>query len=383
MKSLSSTALGMPPSGIRRIMEQGFQLPDAIHLEAGEPDFDTPEHIVNAGIHAMQSGCTKYTPSAGFVSLREAIIEKARKENQIDALIENVIVTTGGVGGLTSAILTIVQANDEVLIPDPGWPNFFSAVALAGGIPITYSLDPGNGYLPSMDELRTRISRRTKLMIINSPSNPTGAVFPPEVMRELVEFAVEHDIYLMSDEVYERFIFEGEHLSPARICEDGRVISIFSLSKTYAMTGWRVGFVIADKKIINLMKKLQEPLTSCVSSISQMAAENALRGPQTCVSEMRESYRARRDLAVKKLESSGASFHVPNGAFYILADISESGLDSQTFAQELLTQMKVAVAPGTAFGNVSKNSVRISLATEKTQLLEGLDRMCNFIESKS
>ena len=203
------------------------------------------------------------------------------------------------------------------------------------------------------------------------------------MIRALAEFAVENDIYLLSDEVYEHFVFEGEQLSPSSISEDGRVISIFSFSKTYAMTGWRIGFAVADKQISNLMRVLQEPLSSCVSGISQKAAEAALSEPQTCVHEMRESYRDRRDMAVNILDSQGALNYVPAGAFYALVDISKSGMGSQIFAEELLEQMDVAVAPGSAFGEVGENYVRISLATEKSKLQEGLERILSFINSKS
>ena len=383
MKALSDTVVNMPRSGIRTIMELAFEKSNVIHLEAGEPDFSTPEHIAEAGIRAIQEGYTKYTPGAGFLSLREKIVDKLWRENAIRSAVENVIVTPGGVAAMTSAVLTLAHSNDEVLVPDPGWPNFYSAISLAGAVPVPYSLDPRNGFMPSLDELREKATERTKLMIINSPSNPTGAVYSPDMIRTLAEFAVEKDIYLLSDEVYEHFVFEGKQLSPGSICEDGRVISIFSFSKTYAMTGWRVGFAVADEKISSLMGVLQEPLNSCVSGISQKAAEAALSEPQTCVQEMRESYRDRRDMAVNILDFQGALGYIPAGAFYALVDISKSGMGSQIFAEELLEQMDVAVAPGSAFGEVGENYVRISLATEKSKLQEGLERILSFIDSKS
>ena len=383
MRTLSDTVVNMPRSGIRTIMELAFEQPNVIHLESGEPDFPTPKHIVDAGIRAIQEGYTKYTPGAGLLSLREKIVDKLWKENGVDSTVENITVTPGGVAALASAVLAIANHKDEVLVPDPGWPNFYSAISLAGAVPVPYSLDPENGFIPSLDKLREKVTEHTKLMIINSPSNPTGTVYSPDMIRALVEFAVETDIYLLSDEVYEHFVFEGKQLSPSSICDDGRVVSIFSFSKTYAMTGWRIGFAVSDKQVAGLMRVLQEPLTSCVAGMSQKAAEAALSAPQTCVREMRQSYRDRRDMAVKILESKGSLDYIPAGAFYSMIDISKSGMTSQLFAEELLNEMGVAVAPGSAFGKVAENYVRISLATKKTKLHEGLEKILSFIESKA
>ncbi len=379
MKPLADNPRTMPRSGIREIMKLAATVAHVIHLEVGEPDFDTPQHIVDAATKAATEGFTKYTPNAGILSLREALVEKLRTENGIDVSTQNVVVTLGGVGGMTSATMVTVEAGDEVLIPDPGWPNYESAVMLIGGVPRKYPLDPYRGFLPDLSALEELVTERTKMLLINSPSNPTGAVFPRRTIEALLDFAYRHDLYLLSDEVYEHIIFEGEHTSPAKLNHDGRVITCFSFSKTYAMTGWRVGYIAASKEIAEVITKLQEPLISCVCGIAQKAAEAALLGPQDCVAQMCQSYKKRRDTAVQILESSNLLTSIPQGAFYILLDISSTGLDSYAFAKALLSEQRVAVAPGGTFGEVGKNYARVSLATQEGQLREGLERICAFI----
>jgi aspartate aminotransferase/aminotransferase len=363
-------------------MELAAGIPGVIHLEVGEPNFETPEHIVEAGIQAAKDGFTKYTPNAGLDSLREAIVEKLQSDNGLDVSIENVIVTTGGVGGLTSSILATSQAGDEVMVPDPGWPNYVSAARFIGAEPVLYPLVPEEGFLPDFDAMEDLVSPKTKLLLFNSPSNPTGAVFPPEVVKKLFEFAKKHDLYVLSDEVYEHILFEGEHASPGKYDDEGRVIGSFSFSKSYAMTGWRVGYIAASKEVAEVVKKLQEPLTSCVAGINQKAAEAALRGPQDCVTEMRDSYKKRRDIAVEILQEYDLLAYTPNGAFYILVDISPSGKDSYTFAKSLIMDEHVAVAPGGTFGVVGENYVRVSLATEENQLREGLKKIASYVTGK-
>lgn len=381
MKALAENCTSMPRSGIREIMELAADYPDVIHLEVGEPNFDTPAHIVEAGAKAAKDGFTKYTPNAGITSLREAIALKLQTDNAINASIENVVVTTGGVGGLTSAIIACAQSGDEVLLPDPGWPNYVSAARFMGVEVIQYPLLPEEGFLPDFDALEDLVTARCKLILINSPSNPTGAVFPRSTIEKLVEFAQRHDLYMLSDEVYEHIVFEGEHVSPATLDPNGRVLGSYSFSKSYAMTGWRVGYVATSAEVALVIAKLQEPLTSCVSGISQKAAEAALNGSQACVTEMRESYKRRRDIAVDILRTNNLLTYVPQGAFYILVDISPAGMESYEFAKKLIKTKQVAVAPGGTFGQIGQRFVRVSMATAEDQLREGLERTCNFIAS--
>ena len=336
MKSLASAAVNMPRSGIRVLLDLALQIPDAIHLEIGQPNFPTPSHISAAAYQATQQGFTGYAPNGGLPSLREAIVQKMRRENHLRVGIDNVIVSTGGMGGLFSAMAALLDVGDEILIPDPGYPNFAMAAQLCHANAIRYPLDPEKDFSPQLDVLQTLVSNRTKAILVNSPSNPTGAVFSAEMIASLMSFANEHDLYLISDECYERIVFETQHVSPATYDTENRVISIYSFSKTYAMTGWRVGFVVAPMEIATIISKLQEPTVACTSSISQKAAEAALQGSQDCVAEMVAAYRHRRDLALGVLERHDIHSYTPGGAFYLMVDIEQKSNDSDQFARDLL-----------------------------------------------
>lgn len=381
MKPLPAALEAIKPSGIRVMADLAGKKPNAIHLEIGEPDFPTAGHIVEAAHRAAMQGFTKYTANAGFESLRSLIAEKVWRCNGIKASIDEITVTTGAVCGITSSLFAVAEAGDEVLLPNPGWPNYRFIVTTAGCIPITYPLRADGDFLPDLDELETLVTPRTKVLLLGFPANPTGAVLPRELLSGLMEFASQHDLYVISDEVYEAFVFEGEHGSPARLDADGRVASVMGFSKTYAMTGWRVGYVVAPRRISRLVTKLQEAFSSCACSVSQKAAEAALSGPQDCVAIMREAYRKRRDLAVGILRRYGVEHYVPHGAFYLWADISRAGRDSNTFTHELLEKCGVAVAPGCAFGDMGEGHIRVSLASSDQDLLRGLTSLCQYMES--
>lgn len=382
MKPLAKYPSAMRSSGIREIMDLAADIPGVVHLEVGEPSFSTPEHIVDAAVEAARQGCTKYTPNAGLVSLREAIVRKLQASNGINASLENITVTAGAVCGVATSIIALVEAGEEVLIPDPSWANFEMIVRTAGAVARGYPLRENHGFLPDLNQVERMITDQTKVIIINSPSNPAGAVFPRELVKGFVQLASEYDLYLLSDEIYEQFVFEGEHVSPATLDVDGRVVSVFGFSKTYAMTGWRVGYVVAPREISSVVTKLQQPFVSCACSISQKAAEAALDGPQGCVGIMREAYRKRRDIAVALLEAYDLCRYVPQGAFYLLVDISESGMDSNAFARALLRDQKVAVSPGEAFGQAGRKYVRVSLASDETSVVHGVERLCSYIRLK-
>jgi len=379
MKTLARSAVEMPSSGIREIVHVAMTMPEAIRLEVGEPNFSTPPHIIEAAYRAASEGFTKYLPSAGLSSLRELLAQRVERVNDYHVTMEQVNVAVGGVQGVISTFLALLNAGDEVLMPDPAWPNYEMGLLLREAVPVHYPLYVENAFIPRVEDLEPLVTERTKLLIINSPSNPTGAVFPEETIKALVEFAQKHDLYLLADEVYDEIIFEGEHISPA-LYDPERTISLYSFSKIYAMTGWRIGYVIANKEISKTISKIQEPQISCVSSVGQKAAEAALTGPQDCIREMRDSYHERRDVVVDVLKEQGYYVYTPNGAFYIMVDISDSGLDSRQFALKLLEECKVAIAPGTAFGNYGRDFIRISLATEKNLLLEGVQRLCQYIK---
>lgn len=379
MKSLANAAVQMPRSGIRLILDLASTIPDVIHLEIGQPNFPTPDHICLAAYEATKHGFTGYTPNAGFQSLREIVAEKVRLENKIDASADNIVITTGGMGGLFSCYAALLEPGDELLVPDPGYPNYEMITYLCRASAIHYPLDIQNGFTPRFDILNKLVTPRTKAIMINSPSNPTGAVMSSEVLKKLVEFANKYDITIISDECYEKITFDTPHISPASYDVDGRVLSIFSFSKTYSMTGWRIGYVVGSREVIPTISKLQEVTVACASSVSQKAAEAALRGPQDCVQTMVTAYRRRRDMAINILKSHGLPVSIPQGAFYLLVDVSGSGLPSDEFSKKLVKEVKVAVAPGRTFGLLGDKFIRVSLASDDAILEEGLNRVCKYI----
>lgn len=379
MKPLARNPQQMRRSGIRMVMDLAAKMPDAIHLEVGQPDFDTPAHIVEAGCRAAREGFTRYTANAGLRSLREILVEKLSTRNAIEVGVEHIVVTPGAVTAMATSLLTLAEAGEEILLPDPGWPNYEMATRCLGAVPVRYPLDVKQGFTPEFDVLEGLVTDRTKVLISNTPANPTGAVFPRKVVERMVAFSRKYDLYLLSDEVYEDIVFEGEHVSAAPLDQEGRVVSVFGFSKSYAMTGWRLGYAVAAEPIAAIITKMQEPFVSCASAISQKAAEAALQAPQDAVRAMCDAYRRRRDAAVRILKENGLFVYRPLGAFYLLVDISGCGKDSYTFATDLLKEKRVAVAPGATFGRVGEQYIRISLAAAEEQIVEGLSRICSYI----
>ena len=380
LQAIASGPAEAAHSGIREVVNLALVTPGCIRLEVGEPNFSTPKHIVEAAVEFARKGQVKYTATAGLLSLRERIAAKLDRVNGIQAGVTNINCSVGGVGGIAAAVAALVEPGDEVLIPDPAWPNYRLMLAWAHGTLVCYACPPGNQFLPDSKQVERLISPRTKLMIVNSPCNPTGAVFPRELLEQLVEVAVRHNIYLLSDECYDEVILEGEHLSPASFCSDGRVISAFTFSKTYAMTGWRVGYVVANDSISDSITKILESNSSCIPTVCQKAAEAALDGPREPLREMVDAYRDRRDLCVGLLDEAEMLISRPRGAFYIMADITRSGMDSREFAFDLVKTKQVAVAPGTAFGESARQAVRISLASSPEDLAVGIGRMIERID---
>jgi aspartate aminotransferase/aminotransferase len=381
MKPLAKAALAMPQSGIRRLMDLAAGRPDVIHLEVGEPDANTPEAIIEAAAAAARQGFTKYSPNAGFSSLRAAIVAKLAHDNGLTVGSDQVVVTPGAVAALAASVLAIIDPGDEVLLPDPGWPNYRSLVVLAGGVPVAYPLRREDGYMPDLDGIAALVTPRTKMILVNSPSNPCGTVFSPALVENLVRFAERHDLYLLSDEVYEAFVFEGEHVSPGVFDRDGRVIGVFGFSKTFAMTGWRLGYAVASREVAGLMAKIQSPLVSCSSSLSQKGAEAALALPASFAAVQRDDYRTRRDLVVRLLGGAGLLAAAPEGAFYALVDLSSISGDSEWLAETLLTEAGVATAPGETFGKEAAGMVRISFAASLAAIEEGCRRILGFVQA--
>ena len=369
--------MGITP--ILQIAALAGQQPECIRLELGEPDFRTPAHIRQAALEAIEYKPITYGPSQGLLSLRQAIAAKIQRINGYTTDPATISITAGGTGALLAALQTICGPGDEALIPDPAWPMYANMLTIIGAKPVPYRLYPEAGWLPDLQEMERLVSPRTKALIINSPANPTGAVFPPALIEALVAFAQRHDLYLISDEAYEELVYEGEHLSPAAICNDGRIISAYTFSKTYAMTGWRIGYVVARPDIASAVAAVVGPSYTNVPHIMQWAAEAALAGPQECVGEMRSAYHQRRDTALGILRAQGIKAVPPRGAFYLLIDISPAGLPSSEFALRLLKEHNIAVAPGSAFGKTIDGYARISLASALSDLQTGLTGLCAYV----
>jgi aspartate aminotransferase/aminotransferase len=357
--------------------------PDAIHLEIGQPDFPTPPHVIEAAVRAARYAYTGYTANAGMYELREAVVVKLARENGLRVAPENVIITIGAMEAVYSAMAITLDPQDEILIPDPGYGNFVMASSLLHGKPRRFPTLPERDFAPDFDALEGLVNERTKMLLINSPCNPTGAVYTEQTLRACLDFCQRHDLYLLSDETYDRLVFEGEHISPAKWDTEGRVISTFTVSKTYSMTGWRVGYAVADERLIAAMVKIQEPIVSCVNTVAQHAAIAALLGPQDCVQEMLAHYRRRRDLAVRHAQEQGLTVSYPHGAFYMLVDISEQPYGSLDFCRGLLEAEHVALGPGCAFGELCDRYVRISLCASEEALTEGINRLARYLQAIS
>ncbi|MDQ3225073.1 MAG: aminotransferase class I/II-fold pyridoxal phosphate-dependent enzyme [Chloroflexota bacterium] len=381
MKPRSALAESLPRSGIREVMDLARQMDDVIVLVVGEPSFNTPAHIIDAAAKAAHAGTTKYTPNSGLPGIKTAVAERYSKKFGRPVTPAEVLVTAGAVNALAAIVAAIAEEGDEILIPDPGWPNYVSMIGLARTVAVRFPLRPERGYLPDIAEIEAQITPRTKALVINNPSNPTGAVFPEETVRELVALAAKHDLWLISDEIYEDLVFEGEHFPAARFDAE-RVITISGVSKSYAMTGWRIGWAITNTELVALCGKIQEALVSCPSSVSQAAAEAAVRGPQDAVEEMRVAYQRRRDLVRELLEPVGLLPTIPAGAFYAMVDLRGAGIASRDLSRLLLEEEHVAVAPGSTFGDVAEGMVRISLATADDDLAEGCRRIIRFAEQR-
>ena len=377
MKPRSALAQALPRSGIREVMDLARQMDDVIVLVVGEPSFNTPPHIIDAAAKAAHGGTTKYTPNAGLPGLRAAVAERYSRKFGREVTPAEVLVTAGAVNALAAIVAAIAEEGDEIMIPDPGWPNYVAMIELARVVPVRYRLEPDQGYRPDLAAMEAQITPRTKAIIINNPSNPTGGVFDEATVKGLVELARKHDLWLISDEVYEDLIFAGEHVPAARF-DSERVITVSGVSKSYAMTGWRIGWAITNPELVALCGKIQEALVSCPPAPSQAAAEAAVRGSQDMVEEMRVAYQRRRDLVRDIFLPLGMLPAVPEGAFYALVDLRGAGIPSRDLSRMLLEEEHVAAAPGSTFGDVAEGMLRISLATADDDLREGCERIVRF-----
>lgn len=376
MPSLAPHIASVPESGIRRIYEIAVELDGVISLGVGEPDRPVAPHILAAAVDAWADDRTNYTANGGIAPLRAAIVAKLARENDIHVDIEQVWVTVGATQALHQAMRILLAAGDEVLVPDPGYTTFTMNARMLDVEPVPYSLRPEHGFSPDIDELERLVSDRTRVIIVNSPSNPLGAVLDESRLRQLLEFARRHDLWVLSDEVYEYFTYGQQHVSIASLDDDDRVFSVFSLSKTYAMTGVRVGYLVTPPGLSLVMRTVQEATISCVATPDQYAAIAAITGDHQHVSDSREHYRSNLDAACRLLDERGIRYLKPTGAFYLWVDVSHaSGGDVAGWAERFLLHDRVAIAPGSAFGRSGEGWIRVCAAASQVDLLEGLRRL--------
>lgn len=380
MPSLAPRIPTVPGSGIRRVFELALQLDKAddpiVMLAVGEPDVPMAPHIAAAAIAAWERDETDYTANAGIPALRHAIVAKLSRDNDIQVDIEQVWATIGATQGLNLAMQMTLSAGDEVLVPDPGYTTFTMNARMLDVQPTPYSLTPERDFLPSIEELERLVTDRTRALIVNSPSNPLGAVFGRDTLAELLAFASRHDLWIISDEVYERFVWDSEHVSMASLDSENRVLSVFSLSKTHAMTGVRVGYLVVPPGLAQTMRTLLEASISCVAAPDQYAALAAIEGDQSHVDLARDHYRANFETVATVLDNRGIRYLRPRGTFYLWVDVSHaSGGDVATWAEGFLINERVAVAPGSAFGRAGEGWIRICLAALEADLLRGVERL--------
>lgn len=386
---LSKRALQINPSPTLAITAKAKEMKkqglDVISFGAGEPDFDTPEHIKLAAIQAIKDGFTKYTATSGIPELKKAICEKLERDNGLEYLPENILVSTGAKQCLYNLLQVLVNPGDEVMIPVPYWVSYEEMVKLAGGV---------CKFLKTVDFkinkaiLNKAISKKTKVLMLNSPSNPTGAVYEQNELEEIAKFCVKHNIYVISDEIYEALIYGKKHVSIASLGSEIKKLTIVvnGVSKAYSMTGWRIGYCAGEKEIIKAASALQDHSTSNANSIAQKAALEAIVGPQDTIGVMKEAYEKRRDYMLKRLKKmKGLKVTKPEGAFYVFIDVSalfsKTIGNSAAFCKELLEKKYVAAIPGAAFGD--DRYIRLSYATSDANIEKGLDRLEEFVESIS
>ncbi|GEB19763.1 pyridoxal phosphate-dependent aminotransferase [Paenarthrobacter aurescens] len=380
MPELAAHVRDVPVNQIREITEAAWSTPGAIVLSIGEPGFALPRHVLDAGIDCLDRDETNYTPNAGIPALREAFAARFREQQSVDIGAERVYVVDGAQQGLHFAMSLLLAPGDEILIPNPGYPTFAMTSRLLHAVPVQYPLYPHNDFQPHIEDIEALITPRTRVLVLNSPSNPLGAVISEEATRKLVELAVRHDLWIISDECYEAFTFDVPHISPARFDSDvpgeARVFTSLTLSKTYGLTGLRIGALICPPGLEPKMNNVMESIVSCVASPSQYAALAALTGPQDYVSQARDHYRSNRDAASAVLTEKGIPFLGAQGAFYLWADVSHvSGGDVRAWVRAFLAESGVSFAPGTAFGSIGEGWIRIALCGAEQDLLDGVKRL--------
>ena len=379
---LSDTIVNVKPSGIRKFFDLVSEMKDAISLGVGEPDFDTPWHIRDEGIYSREKGRTFYTSNAGLKELKEEIASYLKRRIHVEYdPVKEILVTVGGSEGIDIAMRAMLNPGDEVLIPQPSYVSYEPCAVLAGGKPVIIELKEENEFRLTAEELLASITDRTKLLVLPFPNNPTGAIMEKEDLEKIAGVIIEKDIFVLSDEIYSELSYKGEHVSITSLPGmQERTILINGFSKAYAMTGWRLGYACGPKKIIEQMFKIHQFAIMCAPTTSQYAAVEALRNGDEDVAKMREAYDQRRRYLMHAFKEMGLQCFEPYGAFYVFPCIKEFGMTSDEFANRFLEEEKVAVVPGTAFGDCGEGFLRISYAYSLENLKTALERLQRFVE---
>lgn len=385
-KAVNEKVQQMIPSGIRKVNDQAVELEKkgmhVVHLELGRPDFDTPEYIKEAAAKALREGKVFYTQNAGILRLREAVAEKLKSQNHICYTPDEILITTGLAEAVFDTLSAILEPGDEIFVPDPVWMNYRNIPQVLGAKPVPYTLLEEREYQPDFSGLAKKVTAKTKAVIIVSPGNPTGSVLSQESLEQLAAFAKEHDLLVVSDEIYERIRYDGKACTSIASLPGmkERTITLNGFSKTYSMTGWRLGYLAGPKALVQQIAKLHQVVTTCAASFVQEAGICALREEHGEVQAMVEEYERRRNYLVQAInEIPGLSCRTPDGAFYLWVNIKELGVSDEKFAGLLLRNAHVAVVPGSVFGEAGKGYIRLSYASSLTELKEAVKQIRNLI----
>lgn len=388
-KAISPSPTLAIDSKFKQMKQQGIPV---VGFGAGEPDFNTPDHIKEAGIRAIQNNFTRYTPASGTLELKTAICEKVKKDTGLTYAPANVIVCNGGKHAITNVFMAILNPGDEVIIPAPYWVSYPEMVKMADGKPVYIQTDEENQFKFTMDQLKAAYTEKTKALVLNTPSNPTGMIYTRAEMEEIAAFAVEHDIYILFDEIYEKLVYEGEHVNIATLGEEVKrhTIIVNGMAKTYAMTGWRIGYAVAEEAVIKAMSNMQSHATSNPNSIAQYASVEALRGDDSMIAAMKAEYIKRRDYMVDRINKiDGLSCQCPHGAFYIFMNVKgvlgkehygKMISTAQELCEDILERALVAMVPSEGFG--VDGYVRLSYATSMEVIETGLNRIEEYLQGK-
>lgn len=381
-KLITEQAAAMRPSGIRKFFDLVAEMPECISLGVGEPDFQTPWAIRDAAIDSLEAGRTKYTSNAGLKELREELAAWMKKRYGLDYAEDEILVTVGGSEAIDLAIRALVAPGDEVIIPEPCYVSYEPITTLTGGVPVHIAAKAENGFRVTAEQIREKLTPRTKILVLSYPNNPTGAILEKKDLEEIAEVLRGTDVIVLSDEIYAELTYgDSHHVSIASI--DGmreRTIVVNGFSKTFSMTGWRLGYAAAPRPLTAIMTKIHQSCIMCAPTTSQYAAIVALRDCEEEVRSMHDEYDKRRQYCVRKLNEMGLTTFAPRGAFYVFPDISSSGMTSDEFCEKLLKEQKVAIIPGTAFGESGEGYARISYAYSIKHLQEAMKRIAAFLQ---